>query len=313
MKRLARILLLIVGLLLLQAVDIYAQEADTVITDMKVLAEFEEAAALDVDPAGLLYVVDKGSHSIHQLHHDGTPINELGGPGGGEGQFDFPSDIDATNGLVLVVADAGNGRIQRFSKDFLFLESLALDLEEANAGGGFSSEPAYRQREQSVEVFDTGKPISLITSPNNDMYAIDEISNLLVKWDKNRNIEQLIGAYDQGQGSLIEPVSIALGIRGEIFVADRGLEAIQVYDVFGGFDRSMANGLCANVQAIYVDGNWLMAVMPAEILVFQTRGLLELRAGFDTKEKFVDVAVFKNTLFLLTEHQLLSVPWIRTP
>ncbi|MFK7843874.1 MAG: NHL repeat-containing protein [Rhodothermales bacterium] len=281
-----------------------AQPIDTLITSVQELVRFEEAAALDIDPAGRLYVVDKGTHSVHQLTSTGDLINQFGGPGDGEGQFDSPADIDVTNGLVLVLADAGNGRIQRFSRDFLFLESLAVEDASTENRDAFGSEPAYRQREQGLSGFGAGRPVGVITSSDNEMYAIDELSNVVVKWDNNRNIVQYIGAYDQGAGSLIEPVSLALDAQGALFVADRAHEAIMVYDAFGGFDRKIAEGLCANVQAVLVHRDQLYIVLEEKVLQYQTRGLLENTYGFELKNDLVDVAFFNNNMYLLTTKSL---------
>ena len=68
-------------------------------SNLVVVAEFEEAAAMDVDPAGIIYVADAGRHGIVKIDQNGDQ-SIFGGPGESEGQFDGPADIDVTNGLV---------------------------------------------------------------------------------------------------------------------------------------------------------------------------------------------------------------------
>ena len=48
-----------------------AQPADTLVTQAEVLAHFDEARALGIDPLGKLYVVDAGKNVMHQLGPDG--------------------------------------------------------------------------------------------------------------------------------------------------------------------------------------------------------------------------------------------------
>jgi len=282
----------------------FAQPIDVRLSDLQLLARFEEAVALDVDPAGQLYVVDRGRHSIYKLSPEGEKLQEYGGPGQGEGQFDSPADIDATNGLVLVVADAGNGRIQRFSREFLFLEMLPVGAFDARRNDAFGGEPVYRQRTQDLVGSGEGRPIDVITSSNNDMYAIDEVENVVIKWDKNRNLEQYIGAYDQGAGRLTEPAALALGEDGTLFVGDRKEEAVFLYDAYGGFIRTMAEGLCAEVQSLFTSGEQLYIVLPDKMLHYQTSGMLENTIGVDTDTPLVDAAFLGDSWLLLTQKGL---------
>ena len=285
----------VLWIFLLPLTKALSQPIDERVTDFDRLATFDEAAALAVDPSGVIYVVDRGSNSIKILKSTGSVDRELGGPGAGEGQFYGPADIDPTNGLVLVVADAGNGRIQRFSSEFLFLESLPVNgISEASQG----RRPHYRQREQDLIEGSGGQPIAVRTSQNNTMYAIDAAENVVLKWDVDRNLEYAIGAYDQGQGALLEPAAIALEATA-LYVADRGHEAIFVYDAFGGFDRSMAEGLCGDARALELVDEWLVLALSDRLLWYQKRGRLERVISLDLPEDIVDIAFWGNALYVL--------------
>ena len=285
------------------------QASDMVVSDLVAIATFEEAVSLDIDPAGTLYVVDAGSHSIMQLTPEGEVMQQLGGPGDGEGQFDSPADIDVTNGLVLVVADAGNGRIQRFSREFLFLESLPLHAAAYKRQDAFGGEPAYRQQTETGNNTGTGRPIALITADDNTMYVVDEVNNAVLAWDAQRNFLREIGAYDQGDGSLFAPVAATLSDTGSLFVVDQGRGAVVVYDAFGGFDRLMAAGMAEDAKAITTHGAWLLLVRPQKLVVFQTRGLLEQSLVFEIGEPMQDAAVFGETLYILGTSTLYRTPW----
>lgn len=308
----SRIFLLAVSALIYAASLLYSTRlchAQSVVVgqeELTLLAVFDEATSLDIDPAGLIYVVDQGAHNILQLDASGVLLQTFGGPGDGEGQFDSPADIDATNGLVLVIADAGNGRIQRFSREFLFLESLPLGDFQSESQIAQGNAPGYRQRIQELSGFGSGRPIAVVTSRDNDMYAIDETSALVAKWDQNRNIEQYIGAFDQGDGSLMDPVAMALNQQA-LYVLDRGHDAIMVYDAFGGFDRTMAEGRCQDARALHLSDELLFVVKDEVLLGYESTGMPVSEWTFEIEEFLVDVAMRGDRLYVLTEQKLYEM------
>lgn len=279
-------------------------------TQLETLAQFKEATSVAVSPAGEIFVTDRGTSSIIKLTGDGTRIAEFGGPGQSEGQFDDPMYIDPTNGLILVVADAGNGRIQRFSREFLFLESLPVgsadEMREASALG----QTQYRQRTQETR-FGTGRPIAVATTSDNDMLVLDDQERVVFKWDSDRNLERVIGAYDQGDGALEQPVALALDGDGTTYVADRGLNAIQVYDAFGSYDRNMAVGLCKDVRGMTLLGDALFMALPNQIHWFHKRGNLEETWLLDLADPVIDIAIqngrTQSFLYLLTRKSLIRL------
>jgi hypothetical protein len=256
-------------------------------------------------------VVDRRKASLIKLAPDGRRLAELGGPGSAEGQFDEPAGVDPTNGLVLVVADAGNGRIQRFSREFLFLEMLPVGSVDAMQQAAFARRPHYRQREQDLVGFGSGRPIAVATSADNDMFVLEESERVVIKWDADRKLERVIGSYDQGAGALVQPVDLALESGGTLYVADRGLESVQVYDAFGSYERSIGQGLCGDARAVALAGDALLVALPDAILWFQRRGLFEEKWALELEDPVVDLALRKagglTTLYVLTRKTLLRL------
>ena len=182
-----------------------AQQVDTLLSDLESVAVFQDAISMASSPNGIVYIVDQGTSSIWELNDRTGSVIELGGPGVSAGQFDEPMDIDPTNGLILVVADAGNGRIQRFSREFLFLESMHVgDYERINSTN-FASQPSYRQG-QDGELAGTGRPVAVRTMPDNRMIALDVEERVVVEWDQDRNVNQVIGEFSEGEGALLNPI-----------------------------------------------------------------------------------------------------------
>ncbi len=279
-----------------------AQPADTLVTQAEVLAQFDEARALGVDPSGKLYVVDAGKDVMVQLDAGGDLLASLGGPGAHEGQFDQPADIDPTNGLLWIVADAGNSRLQRFSRSFLHLESLPV-ARITRFTPGVSGRTVPIGDESGGEDAD-GRPIAVAISNANETFAVDEAQGVVLKWDASRRLERAVGGFEAGEGTLVEPVALAVDAA-SLYVADRGLAAVLVYDLFGGYIRTLAPGRAGDVRALTIAGDELWIVLPERLLVYHTRGRLLRVLDVQLGESLVDVAHHNGLTYLLTPTRLL--------
>lgn len=298
--------LTVLAVALCGAGTVAAQPADTVVTEAVVLARFKEAHALAVDPAGLLYIADAGADAVLQLGPTGTRMALLGGPGTGEGEFDNPADIDPTNGLVWVVADAGNSRLQRFSRTLLYLESIPVARIDRFTPGSPSRVANIGREVQGAEA--DGRPIAVVTSSANEIFAIDGAQGLVLKWDASRRLERAIGGFDAGEGALGEPVALAVAEE-LLFVADQGQDAVLVYDHFGGYVRTLAPGRAVDVRGLAVSGDDLWIVLPHRLLVYGTRGrlrrVIDVNLGGD--EPLEDLARFGDWTYLLTPTRLFRL------
>ena len=273
-------------------------EAAVTLAGYETLASFQEAVSLALDARGRLYVVDRGREQVVQLDPDGTERIRLGGPGGGDGEFDEPLDIDPRAGLTWLVADAGNGRLQRFSQTLLLLETLAVP-HTAHFEPGTPSRLEARE-----DVLRHGWPVAVSQSPTGETFAIEAFLGVVLKWDRSRRMERVIGGFDQGAAALATPVDLVADTD-HLYVADAGLQAIVVYDLFGGHVRTMAQGLLADVTAIALDGSRLWVVSPSRLLVMDARGGLLHTIAVRKDLSLVDAAISDATVFVLTPTTLL--------
>ncbi len=288
---------LAIGLLVL--LPARAQPADTTVSTVEEVARFVEARAVAADPSGRLYVADAGRDVVVVLDGHGRRAAMLGGPGTGEGSFDEPSDVDPTNGLILLVADAGNGRIQRFSRDFLFLEALPVGGTSEGEGSVVSS---FLPRTNDVVGGGDGFPIAVVSSETQEIYAIDARRHHVLHWDRNRRRVGSIGL--DGPGRLVEPIALALDER-SLYVADRGRGGVVVFDHFGGFVRVLAEGRLPEVQAVSWLGDRLAVVLPERILWYDGSGRLDRTVAVQLGEPLIDVARSGDILYLLTPTRLV--------
>ena len=74
----------------------------------------EGASGLAVDVNDRVFIADTGHDRIVICTHEGDYITNFGTTGAGPGQLKRPCGIDLTNNGTVVVADAGNKRLQMF-------------------------------------------------------------------------------------------------------------------------------------------------------------------------------------------------------
>jgi hypothetical protein len=283
---------------------ILSQPIDTLFADPVLVSRFAEARAMGVDQYGLLYVVDAGDATIRQLDPTGEVLATMGGPGKGDYEFDDPSDIDPSNGVVFLIADAGNNRVKRFSREFLHLESIPLDVSSLNPSAGRGG---FRENDGSPLEYVQGRPIAVAGTMSGEIYAIDEEEGVVVKWNPSRDVSRVFGSYGDGAGALVEPVALALDVEGNVYVGDRGHGAILVFDRFGAYIRRLADGHAATVAGLAAFRDGLLVVLADRILVYDLNGLLRRTLALKVDGAYVDAAVRKDALYVLLSDRLYMV------
>ena len=168
-------------------------------------------------------------------------------------------------------------------------------------------EPGMATRlEPRIDIYSSGRPIAVAQSPSGEIFAIEESERLVLKWDKSRRIERAIGGFGAGEGALNDPV--ALEADGEqIYVADRGLASVVVYDLFGGFVQRFGTGT-DQVEALTLTDNEVWIISSSTIEVYTTSGDLLRTIRSPGELTVIDAAPYGDYLFLLTRTQLVRLP-----
>ncbi len=273
---------------------------DTLAVQLLSLA-FEDARSLALDAQGMLYVTDAGASTVIVLSANGVPLRTLGGPGTGDYAFLGPADLDPTNGLVLTVADTGNGRIQRFSRDGRLLDTLPVPTgRNDRAGQPFGT----RDTAGDDRRLGQGRPVAVASAVTGELFVVEETEGVVLRFDDRRDFDRVVGGMDAGEGALRTPIGLALGPEGRLFVADRGRAAVLVYDAFGQYLRRIGNGQLAGVVAVAVVGERLAVVLPHTVRLYDLDGRLLATLAIPTDEPLVDVAGTTEALYLLTPTRL---------
>jgi hypothetical protein len=227
---------------------------------------FRDARAIASDGTGTLYVSDAGADLVTILAPDGSLRTTIGGPGTGDYAFLAPAGLDPTNGLVLLVADRDNGRVQRFSNEGRLLESIVVPADP------------LAEQDGRFETADRGRPVAVASAPSGELFVADERRGVVLQWDERRALRRVIGGPEDGRGALRRPVGLALAPDGRLFVADAGLGAVLVYDAFGEFLRRVADGTAPAARAVAISrpaaasGARLAIVLSDRVLLYDLDG-----------------------------------------
>lgn len=194
---------------------------------------FINPSGICADYMGNIFVVDSGNDRVQKFSPDGGYLDQFG-----EFSWEDPSEVavdtgeidagafneplDAVTGTNFIfVLDAGNHRISKFDRHFLFVRNFG----GLGRGDGQFDKPAAIDRDESQ-----------------NLYVLDAETDSIQKLDIDGNFMMRIGRFGWSEGFLNNPTDLACAPRGEIWVADTGNSRLVLFDEFGNFVRSAGSG-----------------------------------------------------------------------
>ena len=268
------------------------------------LGTFERATAFDVAPSGAIYVADAAIDALVVIDRL-REVRVEGGPGTEDGQFDLPADVDAGNGLVIYVADAGNHRVQRFSREFRHLGSVGIDA--ASFGQRSGTAQANSQGRGGGTGF-SGRPIAVVTSAADELFVIDENADVVLKWDASLQPDRIIGDFGSGAAQLVEPVDLATDGHRHLYVADAARRSIFVFDLLGSFVREIRLDASDRPVGVSTAATGDIVVITPERLLVLGPGGGRLVLEPDVADRLVDARIHDGWLYVLSETGLYRAP-----
>jgi DNA-binding beta-propeller fold protein YncE len=173
-----------------------------------------------------------------------------GGHGTGRGQFDDPGGLAVDSAGNILVADTGNGRIEKFSPDGSFVASIkpfeapsgiAID----RAGNIYVAEIGSKHRVQKLRPDGSFiaawapalyGPRKIAIGPDDSIYVVDSGRNRIVKFSPDGQVLASWGSEGSGDGQFRGVSSAAVDSgRNRVYVADPVNSRIQVFDSNGKF------------------------------------------------------------------------------
>lgn len=190
--------------------------------DGKPLNEFtdpslERPNGLAIDKArGRMYVVDTGSrdakeHNVKIFDLDGKKIGAIGGaPGGGLGQFSYPTYVAVDAQGNVYVSDTLNARVQKFDPDGKFVT-------------------AFGQLGTNWGEFDKPKGVAVDSFGN--VYVADSGWSNVQIFNPKGQILLFFGGRGPVPGMLKNPLAVAVDSKNRIYVGDYLNHRIGVYEL----------------------------------------------------------------------------------
>jgi DNA-binding beta-propeller fold protein YncE len=181
------------------------------------------------------------------------------GKGIGRGQFDSPTGIAVDGNGNILVADTGNGRIEKFSPTGTFLSTIGTK----GAGHGQLRDPngIAIDRAGNIYVAETGNhrvqklapdgtfiakwkgpepgfygPRRIAIGPDGSIYVVDQGHNRIAKFSPDGQVLSVWGSPGNADGQFNDPTSVAVDpATNKVYVADPRNKRIQVFDSAGKF------------------------------------------------------------------------------
>lgn len=242
---------------------------------------FRQAIALDVDPAGNVYVLDKQDWLVKKFAPGGAKITEWGGQGTAAGQFGVsggvpngPTDLDIHIAAAeLFVADTYNNRIQVFDLDGNFVREF-----DGSGQGTAINEPRIVYVEESSGLLYTNSgltpkvftaagvfqndlalsrfaQINDITTFADGTVAISTFNPTGIELiDPEGNFAGLFSSAGSGDGFLnAQAYGLEVGPDGNLYAGDKFNQRVQVFDANGTYVRQFPAPV-NSPEAMTVDG-----------------------------------------------------------
>ena len=191
-------------------------------------SRFYRPTGIGIDPAGSVYVADRGYGRLLKLWGDGTWLAEIGGPAARGGAQLSGNGAPAVWPALqqTYVADAGHNRILVFGPEGLLRARWGAGEGNGTAGSGPGS-------------FD--HPQALALDAAGEVYVADTGNDRVVKLSATGAVLGAWGRTGGANGSFRSPSGIGIDPAGDVYVTDTDNNRIQVFDANGRWLRGWGN------------------------------------------------------------------------
>lgn len=169
------------------------------------------------DALGRLYVVNGRNHNIAVFDLEGKYITSFGQRGDGDGEFNFPTDLDIDSHGNIVIADSMNARVQILDHEGKFIRK-------------------FGRRGDSAEDFQVIKGIAV--SREDNIFVVDSKADKILVFNKNGEpLTTIGGTASVGEnmrlnpGGFLIPQDIDIDKNDTIYVVDSMNKRFQIFQI----------------------------------------------------------------------------------
>jgi len=188
------------------------------------------------NPAGLdaaegdVWVSDWSNHRIEAFTEAGEFVRQFGSQGSGEGELEYPQDVEIDADGHAWVADQGNNRVQEFDQGGEYLAQFG-------AQGSGEGE------------FDLDFPMGIASDADGAIFVSDPGNDRVQKWTPPAaNFLSSLGSPGSEEGQLDSPGGVAIHSSGDVWVADKGNDRIERFGPDGQFLSAFGSSGSGNGQ-----------------------------------------------------------------
>ncbi|MFA5833702.1 MAG: NHL repeat-containing protein [Bacteroidota bacterium] len=249
---------------------------------------FQKATSISAAPDGKVFVIDQSSNSLYVISQQNSILKTLGGLGWGNDAFDFPTDISSSFLLDILVVDANNRRVQRYDKNFNYIQTYDENILPQSSG--------------------RFQPIATATSNQGDLYILDNDGRRVITVNSRGQFEREFGTFADSKGRLIDPRDITVTAENEVIVLDG--KTVIIFDRFGNYVRSIKLSSKESWKTINVSGRELIISSSSRIelinLDMNTSITIKHQSliGSKVEEPFSDALIQGSILIILTQTTL---------
>jgi RHS repeat-associated protein len=191
--------------------------------------ELKEPRGVAITASSNIDVLDTENDRVEEFSSSGTYVGKFGSVGKEHGEFESPRQIAIDSKGNIWVADTGNDRVQEFNEKREF--QLAFGSE--GTGNGQFKEPK-----------------GLATAPNGDVYVSDIENNRVEQFNTKGEFLATFGfgvsdgkaefeictssckagISGSGNGQFNQPVGVAVGANGDVWVVDYGSNRVEEFN-----------------------------------------------------------------------------------
>lgn len=201
-----------------------------------------------VDASGRTLVAEAGADCVTVFDQTGAVVGHVGSPGTAAGQLRRPWDLAIDPAGRVYVVDRGNNRVEVFTAGGAFLRTI----------GGSGATPGKFGDPQGVGVDGHGR-IYIADTGYHRVQRFLPNGVLDPSWGGD-GVVGASGEVRRDHSGFAEPTDVAIHpATGNVYVADRGNQRIEVFDGFGRYVRTHFAVYRANALAFDGAGNLFVA------------------------------------------------------
>lgn len=260
-------------------------------------AKFHNPIGIAVNAGGTVFVADYLNDRIRKITPAGVVTTFAGTSQGfadGAGtaaQFYQPTGMAVSTDGTLYVADGQNNRIRKITED-------------GNVSTFAGSTPGYADGMGNAAQF--ANPFDLAVDAAQNVYVADTFNNRIRRISSEGLVSTLAGSaygYADGIGAAAafsNPVSVALDLSGNIFVADTNNNVIRkITDVLASTSYQLENSIVLYPNPATTILNINIGMTPAKVIMHDLNGRLLLSQNILDYDTAIDIGNLSNGVYLL--------------